>query len=35
MDVAAFLHVFPENIFYFDSSFRPVPLQQEFYGVKD
>ena len=26
IDVASFLHVLPDNIFYFDSSYRPVPL---------
>lgn len=35
VDVSHFMHVSTENIFYFDISYRPVPLQQEFFGVKD
>lgn len=35
-DVAAFLRVDPaKDLFYFDSSFRPCPLKQEFIGVTD
>jgi len=33
MDVATFLRVSPENVFYFDASFRPIPLEQSFIGV--
>ena len=32
-DVATFLRVNPEKgLFYFDNSFRPVPLQQQYIG---
>ncbi len=35
IDVAMFLGVNPEQgMFYFDDSFRPVPLQQSLVGVK-
>ena len=35
VDVASFLGVNPyQGLFYFDSSFRPVPLEQHFIGVK-
>ncbi|XP_073996642.1 activating signal cointegrator 1 complex subunit obelus isoform X2 [Rhodnius prolixus] len=35
IDVARFLHVSPYvGLFYFDSRFRPVPLEQTFIGVK-
>lgn len=35
-DIAAFLRVNPyKGLFYFDGSFRPVPLTQEFVGVKN
>ncbi|GJN87131.1 hypothetical protein Rhopal_000076-T1 [Rhodotorula paludigena] len=35
-DVARFLHVDPEKgLFYFDSSYRPCPLKQEFIGVTE
>ncbi|KAF8309549.1 Sec63-domain-containing protein [Clavulina sp. PMI_390] len=35
IDVASFLHVSPyQGLFFFDSSFRPVPLEQHFIGVK-
>ena len=35
-DVAAFLRVNPETgLFYFDSSFRPVPLQQQYIGITE
>lgn len=34
-DVAEFLRVSPQHgLFYFDSSFRPVPLEQMFVGVR-
>lgn len=33
-DVAKFLRVTPRGLFYFDSRFRPVPLKQNFIGVK-
>jgi len=34
-DVAQFLRVDPENgLFYFDGTYRPVPLSQEFIGAK-
>uniref|UniRef100_A0A0N5BBZ1 U5 small nuclear ribonucleoprotein 200 kDa helicase n=1 Tax=Strongyloides papillosus TaxID=174720 RepID=A0A0N5BBZ1_STREA len=32
-DVAAFLRVEPKNLFYFDNSYRPVPLEQEYIGI--
>lgn len=35
MDVALFLRVNPKvGLFYFDSSFRPVPLEQRIFGIK-
>ncbi|KAF0701712.1 Aste57867_7878 [Aphanomyces stellatus] len=35
-DVAAFLRVNPEKgLFYFDSSYRPVPLQQQYIGLME
>lgn len=35
MDVADFLRVNRyQGLFYFDASFRPVPLEQHFIGVK-
>jgi antiviral helicase SLH1 len=35
VDVATFLRVNPyQGLFFFDSSFRPVPLEQHFIGVK-
>lgn len=35
-DVATFLRVNPEKgLFYFDHSFRPVPLQQQYIGVTE
>ncbi|KAF0773001.1 hypothetical protein AaE_002222, partial [Aphanomyces astaci] len=35
-DVAAFLRVNPEKgLFYFDSSYRPVPLQQQYIGIME
>lgn len=35
LDVATFLQVKKENVFFFDQTFRPVPLLQRFFGVKD
>jgi pre-mRNA-splicing helicase BRR2 len=35
-DVAAFLRVDPEQgLFFFDNSFRPVPLQQQYIGITE
>ncbi|CAM9812570.1 unnamed protein product [Ectocarpus sp. 6 AP-2014] len=35
-DVATFLNVNPEKgLFYFDNSYRPVPLQQQYIGVTE
>ena len=35
-DVAAFLRVKPESgLFYFDNSYRPVPLEQIYVGVSE
>jgi pre-mRNA-splicing helicase BRR2 len=34
-DVAMFLRVQRQNLFYFDNSFRPVPLQQMFIGISE
>ncbi|KAI9907622.1 hypothetical protein PsorP6_002761 [Peronosclerospora sorghi] len=35
-DVAAFLRVNPaQGLFYFDSSYRPVPLQQQYIGIME
>lgn len=35
VDVSEFLGVNPQKgLFFFDNSFRPVPLEQEFFGVK-
>lgn len=35
-DVAAFLRVDPEKgLFFFDNSFRPVPLQQQYIGITE
>jgi pre-mRNA-splicing helicase BRR2 len=34
-DVATFLRVVPSNVFYFDNSYRPVPLQQTFIGITE
>ena len=33
-DVATFLRVPKEGLFYFDSSYRPCPLSQQFCGIK-
>uniref|UniRef100_A0A0N4ZWS8 U5 small nuclear ribonucleoprotein 200 kDa helicase n=1 Tax=Parastrongyloides trichosuri TaxID=131310 RepID=A0A0N4ZWS8_PARTI len=32
-DVAAFLRVQPKNLFFFDNTYRPVPLEQEYIGI--
>ncbi|CAD7954207.1 unnamed protein product, partial [Amoebophrya sp. A25] len=32
--VGDFLHCPPENIFYFDGSYRPIPLEQTFIGIR-
>jgi len=34
-DVAAFLRVEGENLFYFDSSYRPIPLETSFLGITE
>lgn len=34
-DVATFLRVKPENLFYFDNSYRPCPLLQQYIGVTE
>lgn len=35
-DVATFLRVRPEKgLFYFDNSFRPCPLQQQYIGITE
>ncbi|CAI4060676.1 hypothetical protein SKDZ_05G2530 [Saccharomyces kudriavzevii ZP591] len=34
-DVGRFLRVPKEGLFYFDSSFRPCPLSQQFCGIKE
>jgi replicative superfamily II helicase len=34
-DVASFLGVHDAGLFYFDASYRPVPLEMQFIGVKD
>ncbi|CAB57421.1 U5 snRNP complex ATPase subunit Brr2 [Schizosaccharomyces pombe] len=35
-DVASFLHVDPKKgLFYFDSTYRPCPLKQEFIGITE
>ena len=34
-DVALFLGVRAAGLFYFDASFRPCPLQQEYIGIKE
>ena len=34
-DVASFLRVEPKGMFYFDGSYRPCPMKQEFIGVTD
>ncbi|VDK71756.1 unnamed protein product, partial [Onchocerca ochengi] len=34
-DVGTFLRVKPQNLFYFDNSFRPVPLEQQYIGITE
>jgi pre-mRNA-splicing helicase BRR2 len=34
-DVAAFLRVDEKYVFYFDNSYRPVPLEQEYIGITE
>lgn len=34
-DVGAFIHVKKEGIFYFDSSYRPIPLEQRYIGITE
>lgn len=34
-DVAQFLRVKPEGLFYFDSTYRPCPLAQQFIGITE
>jgi len=34
-DVASFLRVEGENLFYFDSSYRPIPLETSFLGITE
>lgn len=34
-DVATFLRVEKENLYYFDNSYRPVPLEQEYIGITE
>ena len=35
-DVATFLRVDPQTgLFYFDNSYRPVPLEQQFIGITE
>lgn len=35
-DVASFLRVDPaQGLFYFDNSYRPVPLQQQYIGITE
>jgi len=34
-DVATFLRVKPDNLFAFNNSFRPVPLEQQFIGMTE
>ncbi|KAL9656222.1 hypothetical protein ABK040_007838 [Willaertia magna] len=34
-DVASFLRVKPERLFFFDNSFRPCPLDQQYIGVTE
>ena len=34
-DVAAFLRVRPSGKFFFDNSFRPVPLEQQYIGITE
>lgn len=34
-DIAEFLDVKSDNLFYFDNTFRPVPLEQEYIGITE
>lgn len=34
-DVAAFLRVDDRHLFFFDNSYRPVPLEQEYIGITE
>ena len=34
-DVAAFLGVNSDGLFFFDASYRPVPLEMQFVGVSE
>lgn len=34
-DVATFLHVRREGLFFFDNTFRPVPLEQQYIGITE
>ena len=34
-DVATFLRVEPTGLFYFDNSYRPVPLEQHYVGISE
>ncbi|VDL83323.1 unnamed protein product, partial [Nippostrongylus brasiliensis] len=34
-DVGTFLRVKPEHLYYFDNSYRPVPLEQQYIGVTE
>lgn len=34
-DVATFLRVRPDNLFAFDNSYRPVPLEQQYIGITE
>ncbi|GMT33326.1 hypothetical protein PFISCL1PPCAC_24623 [Pristionchus fissidentatus] len=34
-DVAAFLRVKKEHLYYFDNSYRPVPLEQQYIGITE
>jgi activating signal cointegrator complex subunit 3 len=34
-DVASFLRVDDENLFYFDASYRPIPLEMTFLGITE
>eukprot|EP00921_Rhytidocystis_pertsovi_P008692 GHVQ01014158.1.p1 GENE.GHVQ01014158.1~~GHVQ01014158.1.p1 ORF type:complete len:716 (+),score=142.63 GHVQ01014158.1:307-2454(+) len=35
LDIAAFLHVSDDNIFYFGPECRPIPLEQSFVGINE
>ncbi|VDK17837.1 unnamed protein product, partial [Anisakis simplex] len=34
-DVGTFLRVKPKNLFHFDNSYRPVPLEQQYIGITE